>query len=75
MAAAIEALSLEDLVSWYNRKVASPSATRVVSRSAGREQRDEFVAQRKEQAATIILDEGNLDYLPFKQRAEKFQSR
>jgi secreted Zn-dependent insulinase-like peptidase len=75
MAAAIEVLSLEDLVSWYNRKVTSPSATRVVSRSAGRVQRDEFDAKRNEQAATIILDEGNVDYLPFKQRAEKFQSR
>jgi secreted Zn-dependent insulinase-like peptidase len=75
MAAAIDALTLQDIVGWYNEMVVSPSATRVVSRSAGRQQRNEFAAARKEGIGTIVLDEGNIDYLPFKQQAQKFQSR
>ena len=55
--------------------VASPTATRVVARTAGRAQREAFVASRKENPATVILDEGNIDYLPFKLRADKFVAR
>jgi len=74
MADALDALSLQDVAGWYDRMVASPTATRVVARTAGRAQRAEFIAKRNEDAATIVLDEGNVDYLPFKQRAEKFVS-
>jgi hypothetical protein len=75
MADALEALSLTDIANWYDTMVASPTATRVVARTAGREQRANFLANRKESPSTIVLDEGNADYLPFKLRAEKFVSQ
>lgn len=74
MADALDALSLQDIVNWYYTKVATPGATRVIARTAGRAQRAGFVNRRNEDAATIVLDEGNVDYLPFKMQAEKFVS-
>ncbi len=33
----------------------------------------EFQAARAEDAATLIMDDGNADYLPFKQQTEQFE--
>lgn len=73
MAAAIDALTLGDIVAWYNARVASPDSGRLVARSAGRPQLTSFRAARAEDADTLILDDGNADYLPFKQQAEQFE--
>ncbi len=73
MADAIEALTLQDLVTWYNARVADPDAGRLVARSAGRPLLAEFTAARAEDADTLIMDDGNADYLPFKQEAEQFE--
>lgn len=73
MADAIDALTLQDLVAWYQARVAAPDAGRLVARSAGRPQLAAFVAARAEDADTLILDDGNADYLPFKREAEQFE--
>ncbi|MEY4640157.1 MAG: hypothetical protein RLZZ227_151 [Pseudomonadota bacterium] len=73
MADAIDALTLQDLVAWYQARVADPDAGRLVARSAGRPQLEAFVAARAEDADTLILDDGNADYLPFKREAEQFE--
>lgn len=73
MADAIEALTLADVSSWYAAHVARPDAGRLVARSAGRPQQQAFIATRAEEAGTLIMDDGNDDYLPFKQRAEQFE--
>ncbi len=73
MADAIEALTLADVVAWYNARVADPNAGRLVARSAGRPLLAEFQAARAEDATTLIMDDGNADYLPFKQEAEQFE--
>jgi insulysin len=73
MADAIEALTLADLVAWYDARVASPESGRLVARSAGRPQLTSFLAARAEDADTLIMDDGNADYLPFKQQAEQFE--
>ena len=73
MAAAIESLSLEQIVDWYQLQVADPTATRVVARSAGRNLQEQFLAKRQEAAATVILERGNIDYLPFKQQSAQFE--
>jgi secreted Zn-dependent insulinase-like peptidase len=73
MADAIEALTLADLVAWYDARVASPDAGRLVARSAGRPQLTSFLAARAEDADTLIMDDGNADYLPFNQQGEQFE--
>lgn len=73
MAAAIEALTLDDIVAWYNARVASPDSGRLVARSAGRPQLTSFLAARAEAADTLIMDDGHADYLPFKQAAGQFE--
>jgi len=73
MAAAIESLSLEQIVDWYQLQVADPTATRVVARSAGRNLQEQFLAKRQEAATTVILERGNIDYLPFKQQSAQFE--
>ncbi len=73
MADAIDALTLADLVAWYNARVADPEAGRLVARSAGRPQLTQYLAARREDADTLVMDDGNADYLPFKQEAEQFE--
>lgn len=73
MADAIEAVTQADVLAWYEAQVANPAATRVVARSAGRPVLEQFQAARSEPATTIVLDDGNADYLPFKQEAEQFE--
>ena len=73
MADAIEALTLADVVAWYKARAATPGAGRLVARSAGRPQVEAFVAARAEEPGTLIMDDGNADYLPFKQQAEQFE--
>jgi insulysin len=73
MADAIEALTLADLVAWYDARVANPDSGRLVARSAGRPALTGFLAARAEDAGTLIMDDGNEDYLPFKQQAEQFE--
>jgi secreted Zn-dependent insulinase-like peptidase len=73
MADAIAALSHADIVAWYNARVANPDAGRLVARSAGRPQLQQYLAARAEDADTLVMDEGNADYLPFKQEAEQFE--
>lgn len=73
MADAIEALTLDDVAAWYNARVAAPGAGRLVARSAGRPQQQAFLAARDEDDDTLVMDDGNDDYLPFKQQAEQFE--
>lgn len=73
MADAIEALTLDDIVVWYNTRVVSPDAGRLVARSAGRPQLTDYLAARAEAADTLIMEDGNADYRPFKQAAEQFE--
>ena len=73
MADAIEALALDDIVVWYNTRVVSPDAGRLVARSAGRPQLTDYLAARAEAADTLIMEDGNADYRPFKQAAEQFE--
>lgn len=73
MADAIETLTLNDVSAWYAARVATPDAGRLVARSAGRPQQQAFIAARDEDAETLVMDDGNDDYLPFKQQAEQFE--
>jgi hypothetical protein len=34
---------------------------------------EQFLAKRQEAAATVILERGNIDYLPFKQQSAQFE--
>jgi insulysin len=73
MADAVEALTHADVLAWYQTRVAAPQASRLVARSVGRPMREQFAARRIEPEDTVILDAGNVDYLPFKQAAEQFE--
>jgi insulysin len=73
MADAIEALTLADVSAWYNARVATPGAGRLVARSVGRPQKEAFLAAREEDPETLVMDDGNTDYLPFKLQAEQFE--
>jgi hypothetical protein len=60
-------------VAWYDARVANPDSGRLVARSAGRPALTAFLAARSENAGTLVMDDGNADYLPFKQQAEQFE--
>jgi secreted Zn-dependent insulinase-like peptidase len=75
MADAIDAVTLGEVVAWYSERVLDPRAGRLVARSAGRPLLDAFHSARNEPAGTVILDDGNADYLPFKQQAQQFEFR
>mgnify|MGYP002630123019 CR=1 FL=1 len=73
MADAIEALGQADIVAYYQRYIADASAGRLVARSAGRTMQEQFLAERNESPDTVILDDGQSDYVPFKQTAEQYE--
>lgn len=73
MADAIEALTHADIVAWYQQRVVSPNAGRLVARSAGRQMQADYLTARSEPDDTVILDEGNAEYRPFKEAAEQFE--
>ena len=73
MADAIESLNQQQIVDYYRQHIADLSAARLVARSAGRPVRQQYLATRSEEADTVILDDGNADYLPFKESAEQYE--
>jgi insulysin len=73
MADAIAALTLSEVVDYYNRHVANPGTGRLVARSAGRPVRQQYLAAVNESDEVVILDDGNADYLPFKETAEQYE--
>ena len=73
LAETIESLTQADIVAYYQRYIANAHAARLVARSAGRPVLQQFQANRHEASETLIFDEGQRDYLPFKARAEHFE--
>jgi insulysin len=73
MADAIEALTQARIVAYYRDHVANLGAGRLVARSAGRQVRQQYLANIDEAEDAVILDDGNADYLPFKATAEQYE--
>lgn len=72
MADAVAALTQQQIVDYYREHVADPSATRVVARSAGRNQQEAFRAARKEPASTVVIEAGHSNYDDFKAGKPEF---
>ena len=75
MAAAVDALTQQNVVDYYRSHIADPTATRVVARSAGRGQQAEFQAQVSEAPETIVIEAGHSNYAEFKAPLPEFVYR
>lgn len=75
LAAAIEALTQDEIIAYYQQEVVTDSAGRLVSRTAGRGMRDAFLQAREEASDAVILDGGYEAYRQFKQQAEYYEFR
>jgi secreted Zn-dependent insulinase-like peptidase len=75
MAAAVDALTQQNVVDYYRSHIADPNATRVVARSAGRGHQAEFEAQMNEAPGTIAIEAGYSSYADFKAALPEFVYR
>lgn len=74
LADAVAALSREEVVEYFKRLV-HEDAGRLVARSAGNTLRESYLAALEEGEDAVLLDDGVVDYRPFKDQAEHYEFR
>lgn len=72
MAEAVAGLTQQQVVDYYREKIADPTSTRVIARSAGNGHRAAFMANRNEPDDAVILQGGNTNYAEFKAGLPQF---
>jgi insulysin len=75
LASAIEAVTQEQVLAWYQRYVVAGEAPRVVARSAGNSLRASYESARSEPEDAIVLEHGVEDYRRYKSGAQWYEFR
>lgn len=75
MAAAIESLDKAQVLAYYREHVLGDGARRLVARAAGRPHRDAFEARRRDEPATVSVEDTVTSYNAFKNASEVYTYR
>jgi len=75
LADAIDAVTQEQVVAWYQTHVVEGQAARLVARSAGRGLREQYEATRAEAENAVVLDGGFDAYRGYKAGAQWYEFR
>lgn len=75
LADAIEAVTQQQVLSWYRTHVVAGQAARLVARSAGKGLREQYDAARAEAGGTVVLEGGFEAYRGYKAGAQWYEFR